>query len=47
MALHVPFGTLAMVYVLVKMCLAFHIPFGTLAMAYILIKNVLDLSCSF
>jgi hypothetical protein len=46
-ALHVPFGTLAMVYILVKMCLALHIPFGTLAMAYILIKMCLTFHVPF
>jgi hypothetical protein len=29
------FGTLAMVYILIKMCLALHVPFKILVMAYI------------
>jgi hypothetical protein len=33
--LHVLFETLAMVYILVKMCLAPHVPFKILVMAYI------------
>jgi hypothetical protein len=47
MALHVPFQTLAMVYILVKMCLAPHIPFRTLAMAYIFIKMCLTFHVPF
>jgi hypothetical protein len=47
MALHVPFGILAMIYILVKMRLTFHIPSGTLAMAYILIKMCLTFHVPF
>jgi hypothetical protein len=36
---HIPFKTLAVVYILIKMHLAPHVPFETLAMAYNSFQN--------
>ncbi len=42
-ALHFPFKTLAMVYILIGMCVTFHVPFGILAMTYAPFKMCLTL----
>jgi hypothetical protein len=42
MALYVPFQTLAMDYILIKMSLAFHVLFWTFTMIYVL-QNVHNL----
>jgi hypothetical protein len=38
MALYVPFQTLTMAYILIKMSLAFHVLFWTLIMLYVFFK---------